>query len=131
MANDSQYQVGAIVHITQTKDGYKIDQVETLTPPRVGGPKEQIPFKFDFGPVKISGWVDITSLAVHVEVLVLGISVGTYDFNLNNGLTLTIDLIVVSGTIRFYGKNGNELWMYYKLSSPLFNWEDDVKVLSW
>ncbi|KAI1198607.1 hypothetical protein F5X97DRAFT_323313 [Nemania serpens] len=131
MADASQYQSGAIVHITQTEDGYKIDQVETLSPPRVGGPKERIPFKFDFGPITISGWIDTSSLAVHVEVAVLGISVGTYDFNLNDGLTLSINLIVASGTIRFYGKNGNELWMYYKLTAPFINWEDDVKVISW
>ncbi|KAI0185613.1 hypothetical protein EV127DRAFT_348007, partial [Xylaria flabelliformis] len=79
----------------------------------------------------ISGWIDTSSLAVHVEVAVLGISVGTYDFNLKDGLTLSINLVVASGTIRFYGKNGNELWMYYKLTAPFFSWEDDVKVISW
>lgn len=63
-------------------------------------------------------------------MVILGITIGTYDFNLNEGLTLKIDLFVVSGEVRFYGKNGNELWVSFKLKSPFGNWEDDVKIIS-
>lgn len=69
--------------------------------------------------------------AIHLEIAIVGITIGTYEFNLNDGLTIEINLLVVSGKLRFYGENGNELWLQYKSTSPFGSWEDDVKVISW
>ncbi|KAI1657176.1 hypothetical protein F4813DRAFT_396430 [Daldinia decipiens] len=132
MASSTQYQSGAIVHITQTEKGYKVEQVKLFEPPPFKQPRDgRIDINFNIGPISAHGWIDTNSLAVHLELSVLGISIGAADFDLEKGFEIGVDLSVISGKIRFYGKNGSELWMRYELKALFQTWEDDVKIIGW
>ena len=82
--------------------------------------------------MQIKGYVDTTKREAHVEIIVAGITIGTFDFKLKDGLTIKINLLAVTGEIRFYVKNGNELWVHIELK-VLFDgqWNEDAKIISW
>jgi hypothetical protein len=80
----------------------------------------------------VKGYVDTDKGEVYAEVSVLGISIGNYDFTLADGLTINIDLFLVKGLLKFYVKNGKELWMHYEVSVRFDGtWNGDVKIISW
>jgi hypothetical protein len=80
----------------------------------------------------VKGYVDTDKGEVYVEISVLGISIGSYDFTLADGLTININLFLVKGLLKFYVKDGKELWMHYELSVRFDGtWNGDVKIISW
>jgi hypothetical protein len=79
----------------------------------------------------VSGTVNTSTLAIDVTISVLGINLGSFRGNLKDGLTINIDLIAAKGSVRFYLKNGNEVWLDLKLS-VLFDgsYNTSVKLIS-
>jgi hypothetical protein len=51
-----------------------------------------------------------------VDASVLGISLGSFNGNLKDGLVIKVDLFMVKGEVRFFMRNGNEVWVGLKLS---------------
>ncbi|PKX95365.1 uncharacterized protein P174DRAFT_511144 [Aspergillus novofumigatus IBT 16806] len=84
-----------------------------------------------FGVVTVSGYVDTSTYGASVAVAVIGINIGTLTGNLEDGITLKVNLIAVKGELRFYLKNGNEVWLHVDLN-VLFDgdYNDDVKIIS-
>lgn len=63
---------------------------------------------------------------------VLGIKLGSFYGNLKDGLVINIDLFLVKGSIKFYLKNGNELWIRVDLDVKFDgSFNQDIKILSW
>ncbi len=60
---------------------------------------------------QVVGYVDTDTFEIGVSVTVVGVNVGNVYGNLKEGIVLKIDLFVVKGEIRFYLKNGNEVWI--------------------
>lgn len=61
----------------------------------------------------------------------IGINIGTLSGNLHDGITLKVNLIAVKGELRFYIKNGNELWLHVDLKVVFDgSYNDDVKIIS-
>lgn len=61
----------------------------------------------------------------------VGINLGNIYGNLKDGVGLKVDLFVVSGEIKFYLKNGNELWVHLDLKVKFDgHYEGDYKILS-
>ena len=76
--------------------------------------------------------MDTDTGEVYAEISVLGISIGSYDFTLADGLTININLFLVKGLLKFYVKDKKELWMHYELSVRFDGtWNGDVKIISW
>lgn len=46
----------------------------------------------------------------------MGIDIGTFSGNAKDGIIININLFAVSGTIRLFMKNGNELWGHIHLT---------------
>jgi len=135
MAEALQYQTGAIIHVEPEKGGYTVTQVKLLSPPQFTKPSDddnRVDFDIDLGPLHIKGYVDITKGEIYVEIVVIGITIGTFSFSLKDGLTININLLAVSGWIKFYVKNGNELWVKYHLEI-IFDgtFDGDEKIISW
>lgn len=55
-------------------------------------------------------YIGTDSLEVNINASILGINLGNIKGNLKVGLSIKVDLFLVSGEIIFYLKNGNELW---------------------
>jgi hypothetical protein len=51
-----------------------------------------------------------------VDASVLGISLGSFNGNLKDGLVIKVDLFMVKGEVRFFMRNGNQVWVGLKLS---------------
>jgi len=58
----------------------------------------------------VTEYIGTDSLEVNINASILGINLGNIKGNLKVGLSIKVDLFLVSGEIIFYLKNGNELW---------------------
>jgi hypothetical protein len=61
----------------------------------------------------------------------VGAKIETFYGNLKEGLVIKIDLFVAVGQIKFYLKNGKEVWVFLELKI-IFNsdYNTDVKLLT-
>ncbi|GIJ91918.1 hypothetical protein Asppvi_010893 [Aspergillus pseudoviridinutans] len=136
MAN---YIEGAIVKLNQPTAGIfaatQISDAEAAASSLQVAPKPEARINFGpvsfFGVVTIAGYVDTTTYEASVSVSVIGINIGTLSGNLQDGITLKVNLIAAKGELRFYLKNGNEVWLHVDLNI-IFDGEynDDVKIIS-
>ncbi|KAM3081194.1 hypothetical protein ACMFMG_005149 [Clarireedia jacksonii] len=69
------------------------------------------PIDFDWKVFRITGYVDTNTYEIGVSVSIIGITVGNIYGNLKDGVGLRINLFLVKGELKFYLKNGNELWI--------------------
>ncbi|KAL8699576.1 MAG: hypothetical protein Q9201_005923 [Fulgogasparrea decipioides] len=124
--------LGAAVNLTQQESGqYKAVQQGTAIgiPPTNDETRKSI--DWGFGPVKVSGYVDTDRLEIGVNVSVLGISLGTLYGNLQEGVGVDVDLFLAKGEIKFYLKNGNEVWVHLGLQVTFDgSYEGDYKIIS-
>lgn len=61
----------------------------------------------------------------------MGIDLGTIHGNLKDGVVLKVNIFVAKGEIRFYLKNGNELWVSLSLKIKFDgSFEGDYKIIS-
>ena len=61
----------------------------------------------------------------------LGISLGNIYGSLKDGVGVDVDLFVAKGSIKFYLKNGNELWVNLQLSITFDgSYDGDYKIIS-
>jgi hypothetical protein len=61
----------------------------------------------------------------------VGISLGTIYGNLKDGVGVNVDLWVASGSLRFYLKNGNELWIHVDIKISFDgSFSGDYKIIS-
>ncbi|KAI0901669.1 hypothetical protein F4806DRAFT_444087, partial [Annulohypoxylon nitens] len=72
---------------------------------------DSIRVESDFGLLNLRGWIHTLTLAVQIDVIVAGICLGTYNFNLKDGFVVKFDLLVASGRLHFYKKNSRDLWI--------------------
>ncbi|KAI5919521.1 hypothetical protein F4810DRAFT_714455 [Camillea tinctor] len=82
-------------------------------PPPIGTPNRRIDFDWGIGPIKVTGYVDLDSFQASLTLEVAGINLGTISGDLKKGIKLNFETFVASGWVRFYIKNGNELWVEY------------------
>ncbi|PMD19209.1 hypothetical protein NA56DRAFT_205734 [Hyaloscypha hepaticicola] len=136
MATTADTNLGALVSLTAPKDGgntWTAKQIETVTntPPAPGVPNAQVPISWSLGPIKLSGYVDTSSFAISVNISIVGISLGTIYGNLKDGVGVNVDLWVASGSLRFYLKNGNELWIHVDIKISFDgSFSGDYKIIS-
>ncbi|KAH1704340.1 hypothetical protein KXX24_007573 [Aspergillus fumigatus] len=136
MAN---YLEGAIVKLNQPAAGIfsatQISDAEAVSSALQVAPKPDVRINFGplsfFGIVTVSGYVDTSTYEASISVSVIGINIGTLSGNLHDGITLKVNLIAVKGELRFYIKNGNELWLHVDLKVVFDgSYNDDVKIIS-
>lgn len=88
------------------------------------------------GILELKGTIDTDTLNVDVALYatlpVLGnLKLAEASGNLNDGVTLTFNAAVASGTVKLYLKNGNEVWLQFNVSTLLAtSVQGDVKVLT-
>ncbi|KAF8538095.1 hypothetical protein BDD12DRAFT_742571, partial [Trichophaea hybrida] len=91
----------------------------------------RLSIKWNFGPVTVEGYVDTSSFEIGVTISVAGIKIGTFFGNLKVGLVIKIDLFVAQGQIKFYLKNGNEVWVFLEVKIKFDgNYHTDAKILT-
>ena len=60
--------------------------------------------------------MDVDLLELGVNVSVVGISLGQLYGHLQDGVAVDVDLFAAKGSIRFYLRNGHELWVNLNLN---------------
>jgi hypothetical protein len=53
---------------------------------------------------------------IGTQVVILGINLGNCFGNLKDGLSIKVNLLAESGTVKFYLKNGCEVWIQAALT---------------
>ncbi|EGX93686.1 hypothetical protein CCM_01955 [Cordyceps militaris CM01] len=124
----------AIVNLIPPKEGSNIWTAKQVTiarnlPPNRGTGRHQI--DWSFGPVKVTGYVDTTNWEIGVTVSIMGIDLGTVYGNLRDGVVLNVDLFLAKGQVRFYLKNGNEVWVHLSVEIRFDGkFEGDYKIIT-
>jgi len=81
--------------------------------------------------MQVVGYVDTSTLEIGVEVDVFGAKVLQMFGNLKDGVVGRIDLFLAEGEIKFYLKNGNEVWVHLHLSVKFDGtFDQDVKLFT-
>ncbi|KAM5358697.1 hypothetical protein ACJZ2D_015061 [Fusarium nematophilum] len=127
----SEFRAGVVLERTQTKDCYNIVQKEHTDALRRDLPGGTPIIDWTLGPVRVRGYVNPGTLGITVSVDVLGINLGTLRGDLKNGgLTINVNLFVAKGEIKFFLKNGNEVWIRLHLE-VIFDgtFDEEVKLI--
>jgi len=68
---------------------------------------------------------------IGVEIYVVGIKIGNFFGNVKRGLVIKVNLFVAKGEVRFYLKNGKEVWVHIDLKLTFDgSFSTDVKLLT-
>lgn len=72
------------------------------------------------------------SVSVGVQIPIIGfVSLGSIGGDLQKGVEMSIDVFVAKGSVRFYLKNGNQLWVGLSLTSKFFSdLKGDYKIIT-
>ncbi|KAL2801560.1 hypothetical protein BJX63DRAFT_442490 [Aspergillus granulosus] len=73
------------------------------------------PIHWGFGPVKVDGYVNTSTVAIRVQVSVFGAKILNITADLKRGVCANINLALANGQICFYLKNGKEVWIRLQL----------------
>ncbi|ETS78419.1 hypothetical protein PFICI_10481 [Pestalotiopsis fici W106-1] len=125
--------VGAVIKLLPPSgDGYlweatQVTQISNLPPGDVYA-RESI--DWSMGPIKVSGYLDTSTYEIGVSVTVVGVNVGNIFGNLKDGVGLEMNLTAADGEVRFYLKNGYEMWIHYDFSITFDdgNYDGDYKI---
>ncbi|KAF5659831.1 hypothetical protein FHETE_9261 [Fusarium heterosporum] len=114
MSGEDEYTVGAVVRLDSPEKGDNVWTARQVglalnLPPRDVEGRHGI--DWSFGPLKITGYVDTTTLGLGISVSVAGVSIGNIYGSLKDGVGLDVDLFAAQGSLKFYLKNGNEIWV--------------------
>ncbi|KAF7593217.1 hypothetical protein BBP40_011847 [Aspergillus hancockii] len=88
-------------------------------------------FELPFGPIKLIGYVNPDNWEIGVRVEIFGAHILNIYGNLKDGVVGKIDLFLAKGEIRFYLKNGKEVWVHIKVEVTFDGkYEEDIKLIS-
>ncbi|KYK54456.1 hypothetical protein DCS_06414 [Drechmeria coniospora] len=130
--------IGAIVILTAPEEGENVwiatqtEVAHNLPPPAPGRGKGRKEFSWSFGPVKLTGYIDTDTYEIGLIISVLGINLGNIYGNIKEGVVVKVNLGLAKGQLKFYLKNGNELWVHIDIK-VLFDgsFHGDYKIISW
>ncbi|KAB8226793.1 protein-tyrosine phosphatase family protein [Aspergillus alliaceus] len=110
----STWESSTLIKVSKHGDGeYEAVQYEpveeTHRTPHQRAARADIPL-VSFGPITVSGYINLQSFEAELSVKVLGISLGKLSGNLHTGITLKVNLFVVKGKVTFFLK-GKEVWV--------------------
>ncbi|KAE8379343.1 hypothetical protein BDV26DRAFT_291366 [Aspergillus bertholletiae] len=94
-------------------------------------PESSIPLEWEYGPVKVTGWVATDTLDGLFSPSIMGISLGNLEGNMKDGIRVKFALSKANGALVYYLKNGNEIWARLDID-VVFNgsYHDDFKLCS-
>lgn len=65
----------------------------------------------DYKTLQVTGYVETNTLDAAIEISIAGISLGHIYDNLKDGIGVNVDLFSATGSLKFYLRNGNEVWI--------------------
>ena len=136
---------GALVNLEQLgPNHYRAN--ETALPDYIKHPRSGKTIDWGFGPLKViactsrsfqtfwpgfqvTGYLDLEKKEIGVNVTVVGISIGNISGSLVNGVTVEVNLLVAKGSLRFYLKDGDDLYVHVNLKIPFDgSYDDDYNI---
>ena len=74
--------------------------------------------------------IDIPKKEFCVTLSVVGISLGKFCGSFDNGFSIDVNIFVAKGSVRFYVKNGNQLWVRVDLDVTFDGgYHQDAKII--
>ncbi|GIJ90101.1 hypothetical protein Asppvi_009051 [Aspergillus pseudoviridinutans] len=127
----------AYVDLTSPDDGdneWSAEQTEAAA--ELSVPDDAVEFNWSFGPISASQRPtalpkNTSSYDMTCTPAIGGIYVGIVNGNLKDGVGLRINLYNFKGALRWYLKNGNELWIHHDVK-VIFDgyFEGDRKIIT-
>ena len=78
----------------------------------------------------MNGYFDTSTWTVVVQVSAGGISIGRFTGDIRKGITVSVNLFLIKGSLRFYLK-GKEIWVHIEVSVTFDgNYKRDFKLLT-
>ncbi|KAE8336057.1 hypothetical protein BDV24DRAFT_168616 [Aspergillus arachidicola] len=75
-------------------------------------PEDHVRIAWEFGPIKlIDGYVDTATLEIAVAPVINQVYLGIIEGNLKDDVSVRFNLSQSMGSLRFYLRNGNEVWI--------------------
>ncbi|CZR70111.1 uncharacterized protein PAC_20012 [Phialocephala subalpina] len=98
------------------EDRYKVTQESLNKNTSVGNPfKAKTPFNYTSGPISMTGYLHTTTGNFCIRVLLMGIYIGTFGDNECEIFDVDVDIFAATGNLRFDLREGNELWVDWKV----------------
>ncbi|WP_280445621.1 hypothetical protein [Nocardia brasiliensis] len=123
---------GALVDVNEPSSGpggrmFKVTQQKL----EVQIPETKQAIQWAYGPLVVEGYLNPDTLDIAVALSVLGITAGPLSGNLSDGLGADLNLDQAKGNVRFYHKNGNEVWARVAIAVTFAgSFENDMKMLA-
>ncbi|CAG5180848.1 uncharacterized protein ALTATR162_LOCUS9467 [Alternaria atra] len=126
--------LGSVIELVQQESGdytaVQIDQGHGL-PPVDKSYSSRKGVDWSFGPLKFAGYLDTDTFELAVAPSVLAISLGNIYGSLKDGVSVKVNLHQAKGSLKWYLKNGNELWVHLEIKITFDgSFEGDYKILS-
>ncbi|KAE8420293.1 hypothetical protein BDV36DRAFT_293426 [Aspergillus pseudocaelatus] len=105
--------IGANVNLTSPSEDGTAWTVEQTSPElKIEYPEGHLRVNHTWGPLNlVDGYVDPNTFKIVVAPVVNQVYFGTIQGDLRDGLSVRFDLSSSRGQLRFFLKNGNEVWI--------------------
>jgi len=123
---------GAIVDVDDDGQGTRTVTQKEIQP-GLPSPKDGVQkIDWSFGPVRTSGTIDTSDFGIRVAVSIAGITLGEpLEGNMKDGVSAKFDLFAARGGLKYYLKNGNEIWIHVDVKVVFDgSFYGDYKILS-
>ncbi|KAF2149740.1 hypothetical protein K461DRAFT_296167 [Myriangium duriaei CBS 260.36] len=109
-STDNKAQTAAPVKITKESDTeFHVSEFEDTNLPLPVDSGARDDFDQSIGPVHVQGYIVEATDEIGVKISILGIQTGTFYGNVREGVTVTINLVLAKGTVKFYRKDGKNV----------------------
>ncbi|KAL5364264.1 hypothetical protein BJX96DRAFT_157043 [Aspergillus floccosus] len=90
-------------------DRWTVKQTEIKTD--LSYPKEYSEINWEFGPIKLGGYVETSTFECCLTPVLNGLYVGMISGNLKEGIHINVDLFTMKGSMFIYLRHANEAWV--------------------
>ncbi|GAM90029.1 hypothetical protein ANO11243_080690 [Dothideomycetidae sp. 11243] len=126
---------GALLKVVEKDEGqYTVTQIQnqnTLPQPVARADPDRAEIEWSYGPIHVAGYVIKTTHEIGVVLRVTGIQLGEFYGQLEDGVGVNVDLTQSKGAIKFYLKNGREVWIHTDIKIVFDgSFNKDVKLIN-
>ncbi|GAD95696.1 conserved hypothetical protein [Paecilomyces variotii No. 5] len=112
----------AIFSVEKSESGtYQVTQLELENDLPESVNDDRIKIDINIFTIRVAGYLVKSTHEIGVEIYVFTNKLGNFFGNVRDNLVIEGNTYLWRGNIKFYVKNGHELWIEYDIASPYMN----------